>query len=148
VCNVNWCRYACVGVHIWMDVCIHVHPKCMCVIHVFCMFTCKYLSLSKKKLASICHILHGFLIFFIFFGKSEGTRNIIALGTIPLATIEKFTKTVSSHFCSFLVCISLFCVHVEVTLRRKLIWFSSLEYKYIYNFIVQLLFWDKDLITL
>jgi hypothetical protein len=133
------------SVHVWVCACewmyVYTYTPNACVIHVFCMFTCKYLSLSKKKkLASICHILHGFLIFFIFFGKSEGTRNIIALGTIPLATIEKFTKTVSSHFCSFLVCISLFCVHVEVTLSRKLIWFSSLEYKYVYNFIVQLLF--------
>lgn len=127
--------------------CAHVNG-CMYTrtpqMHVlFMYFVCLLVNICpypKNKLASICHILHGFLIFFIFFGKSEGTRNIIALGTIPLATIEKFTKTVSSHFCSFLVCISLFCVHVEVTLSRKLIWFSSLEYKYVYNFIVQLLF--------
>jgi hypothetical protein len=112
--------YACVVVHMSMDVCIVVHPKCMCGIHVVCMFTYKYLLAKKKKIANICHILHGFLIFFLFFGKSEGTRNIIALGTIPLAAIEKFTKTVSSHFCSFSVCISLFCVHVVVTLSRKL----------------------------
>lgn len=30
-----------------------------------------------------------------FFVQSEGSRNIIALGTIPLATIEKFSKIVS-----------------------------------------------------
>jgi hypothetical protein len=41
--------YACVVVHMSMDVCIVVHPKCMCGIHVFCMFTYKYL-LAKKKL--------------------------------------------------------------------------------------------------
>ncbi|KAM2264049.1 hypothetical protein ACFXTI_040262 [Malus domestica] len=36
---------------------------------------------------------------------SEGTRNVIALGTIPLATIEKFTKIVSSnlHVYTFIV---------------------------------------------
>ncbi|KAF2586810.1 hypothetical protein F2Q70_00037542 [Brassica cretica] len=28
---------------------------------------------------------------------SEGTRKVIPLGTIPLATIEKFNKTVSSY---------------------------------------------------
>ena len=33
--------------------------------------------------------------FFPFFLKSEGTRNIVPLGTIPLATIEKFNKMVS-----------------------------------------------------
>ncbi|XP_057475302.1 phosphatidylinositol-3-phosphatase myotubularin-1-like isoform X2 [Actinidia eriantha] len=33
-----------------------------------------------------------FLCFFLPFFKSEGSRNIIALGTIPLATVEKFNK--------------------------------------------------------
>lgn len=118
----------------WTDVCTHVWA-CTCewmyvylytpnACVVFMYFVCLLINIcpwpKKKKIANICHILHGFLIFFLFFGKSEGTRNIIALGTIPLATIEKFTKTVSSHFCSFLFCISLFCVHVVVTLSRKL----------------------------
>lgn len=31
------------------------------------------------------------------FVKSEGTRKIIPLGTIPLATIEKFNKMVSFY---------------------------------------------------
>lgn len=35
-------------------------------------------------------------LYFFFPFKSEGTRDIIPLGTIPLATIEKFNKMVSS----------------------------------------------------
>lgn len=99
----------------WMYVYIYTPNACV----VFMYFVCLLVNIcpcpKKKKTCMYCHILHGFLILFLFFGKSEGTRNIIALGTIPLATIEKFTKTVSSLFCSFLVCISLFC-----TLSRKL----------------------------
>lgn len=33
----------------------------------------------------------------IFFPKSEGTEDIVTLGTIPLATIEKFNKMVYSY---------------------------------------------------
>ena len=36
-----------------------------------------------------------YMYFLCFFFKSEGSRDIIALGTIPLATIEKFNKIVS-----------------------------------------------------
>lgn len=85
------------------------------------------------------HCLHFFLIFFLFFSKSEGTRNIIALGTIPLTTIEKFSKMVSSHFCripptppppppgarAFLLLCSCY--------MENSIWFSRLEYTYIYR---------------
>jgi hypothetical protein len=36
-----------------------------------------------------------YMLFSLLLFKSEGTENIIALGTIPLATIEKFSKMVS-----------------------------------------------------
>lgn len=44
-----------------------------------------------------CHLvtLAYFICLFLFL-QSEGTRNVIALGTIALATIEKFNKIVSS----------------------------------------------------
>ena len=42
-------------------------------------------------------------MFFIFLFKREGTRDIIPLGTIPLATIEKFSKIVSFAFNLFLI---------------------------------------------
>jgi myotubularin-related protein 1/2 len=35
------------------------------------------------------------MLFSLLLFKSEGMENIIALGTIPLATIEKFSKMVS-----------------------------------------------------
>ena len=44
-----------------------------------------------------------FVISFIFLFKHEGTREIIPLGTIPLAMIEKFSKIVSFAFSLFLI---------------------------------------------